>query len=451
MNASASNRSTQKRRIGLFVLMVAVGGIAGFLVYRNRGGGPPAAPEGRDAALVTTATKLPADEVQQVLELKDIAIGHLENGPAQIQVDGKSVSGLDVAAEGFETLAKKVPQERLPLQDLAIARLLLLQNAQSDLAPRRAQARAAAQRLLDFDPRSGAAHWIAAAVELHPDAANPAGTDDESRQKAITLLQRATELEPDNAVFWFALSRAATKPRDTEPSELAKTALGKAYAANPRNIYLITEWLLMQVKAKDPTIEQTLTAAQSVLAPLAAAIKRPGVEIGKFLTEAMAAVQSGDWRTAESRVRVVQNIARPEEIAKSDITRVDVHPLEFVLYDFSPEFSRANTLPLPAWTADTNTPVKLTAVDGGLPALAAVEDLWAVDVDLNGLPDLIVLQPGKLTLFGQTKLGEPWSEIASLDVPAGMHHILAADLDRDRRKAPSAPAPPRSRCLGCSV
>ena len=345
MNDVTSNRSANKQRVGLFVLMVAVGAIAGFLAYRNRGGGQPGATDGRAGTPVTTASPLPADEVQQLLELKDVSIGYLENGPAKIQVDGKNVSGLDMAADGFATLAKKLPQERLPLQDLAITQLLLLQNAQSDLASRREEARAAAQRLLDFDPRSGAAHWIAATIEMHPDAANPAGASDESRQQAIALLQRATELEPDNAVFWFALSRAATKPGDTEPSELAKTALGKAYAANPRNIYLLTEWLLMQAKAKDPAIEQTLTAAQTVLAPLAAAIKRPGVEIGKFLTEATAAAKSGDWRTAESKVRVVQNVVRPEEIAKSDITRVDVHPLEFVLYDFSSEFAGRTRCP----------------------------------------------------------------------------------------------------------
>ena len=276
-------------------------------------------------------------------------------------------------------------------------------------------------------------------MEMHPDAANPAGVSDESRQQAVALLQRATELEPDNAVFWFALSRAATKPGDAAPSELAVTALGKAYAANPRNIYLLTEWLLMQAKAKDPTIEQTLTAAQTVVAPLVAAIKRPGVDIGKFLTEATAATRSGDWLTVEKKVRVVQNVVRPEEIAKSDMTRVDVHPLEFMLYDFSSEFAAQNVLPVPVWTA--KTPVRMTIADGGLPPLADVKDLWAVDADLNGLPDVIVLQPGKLTIFGQVKLGEPWSEIAALDVPAGMQRILAADLDRDRRKAPSAPAP----------
>ncbi|MHB0959654.1 MAG: FG-GAP-like repeat-containing protein [Pirellulaceae bacterium] len=436
---SGNRKSGNQRRVGLFLLMVVVGAIAGYLVYWNRHGDQGPALARRDAEPGAQATALSADEVRQILELKDVSIGHLENGPAKIQTEGGNVSGLDVAADGFETLAQKVPRERLPLQNLAITRLLLLQNAQDDLVARRGQARADVQRLLTVDPISAAAYWIAAAVELHPDAADAAGASDEARQKAITLLQRATELEPDNAVFWFALSRAATKPGEAASSELTKTALGKAYAANPRNIYLLTEWLMMQAKVKDPALIETLAAAQAVVAPLTTAVKRPGVDIGKFLADATAAVEAGEWRMAESRVRVIQNVVRPEEIAKSDMTRVDIHPLEFVLYDFSSQFASADKLPTPAWS--TTTPVKLTSTDVGLPALTDVQDLWAVDANLNGLVDIIVLQPGKLSIWGPSKLGEPWSEIASLEVPAGMHRILAADLDRDRRKAPSAPAP----------
>jgi hypothetical protein len=438
MNDTASANSVGKWRIRLFVLMVVVGGAIGAFVYRPRSTSEPQ-PKGDSTAVTEAAVpQLAADEARQAIELKDVSIGHLENGPAGIQIDGKNVSGLDVAADGFAQLAK-LPTERLPAQNLAITRLLLLKDAQENVATRRTQAREAARRLLDFDAGSGVAQWIAATVELIPDIANPLGVTDESREKAITLLHRATQLDGDNAIYWYALYRGATKPRDTEPNALAKSALGKAYAVNPRNIYLITEWLLMQAKTKDAAIAETLVAAQQILAPLAAAVRRPGVDINQFIDQAIAAAKGGDWRTVESKVRVVHNVIRPEEVAKSDITRVDVHPLEFVLYDFSPEFYSVYPKPQPAWTA--STPVKMTIVDGRLPTLSGVEDMLAMDFDLNGLPDLLVLQPGKLTLFAQTKLGEPWTEIASLEVPAGMHHVLAADLDRDRRKAMSAPSP----------
>lgn len=438
MNTTSAD-SAKAWRIAMFAGTVVLGGVLAYLVYQRThreraeiqegvAGGPTAEAVARLA---------PAD-LRRVLEVKDIAIGHLENGPAEVEVGGKKISGLDVAADGFAALARDVPRETLPLQNLAVARLLLLQNAQNDIAPRREQARTAVGQLLKSAPDFGPAYWVAAAIELFPDPTNPSGIEDLDRQKAITWLQRATELEPHNAIFWFALSRAATKPRDVLPSEISRTALGKAYAASPRNIFLLTEWLSMQAKVKDPSIEQTLVAAQSVLGPLSTAAKRPGQDLSTFLNDAIAALKKGEWQNVSSKVRLIQNVVRPEEVSKSDITRVDVHPLEFVQYDFSPAFQQANPSPEPAWKSDT--PVRLTVGTTGLPPMAGIIDLRVVDVDLNGLPDLIVLQEGKVTVFGRDKADDAWVEKASLAVPAGMRQILATDLDRDRRKSPSSPA-----------
>ena len=441
MNNTAPEKPSSKWRIGLFLCMVIVGGILGVLVYRPKDRGTPSTQGDASPAAEPPASvrQLSADETRKVLAMKDTAIGHLENGPASVQVDGKAVAGTELAADGFSQLAAKLPKERLPVQNLAIARLLLLRDAQENVAERRTQAREAAQRLLDFDPESGVAYWIAAAVELVPDTTNPLGTADDARQKAVTWLKRATQLEPENPVYWFALSRGAMKPREMVPNADALAALGKAYAANPRNIFVLTDWLIRQAQAKDPTIAETLAAARQTFVPVTAAVNKPGVDIDKFLSDAITAVQGGDWKTTEAKVRMVANVSRHPDIVQSDITRVDVHPLEFVLYDFSPEFYRVNPRPEPTWTADSA--VKLTVTEGRLPALAGVLDLAALDCDLNGLPDLAVLRPGKLSLVTQAKVGEPWTETASLDVPAGLSHLLAADLDRDKQKALSAPSP----------
>jgi hypothetical protein len=438
MNTNAAD-SAKVWRIAIFAGTVVLGGVLAYVVYqRTHQAG--AENKGEIAGLpeAQAVARLAPADLRRVLEAKDVAIGHLENGPAEVEVGGKKMSGLDVAADGFEALALDVPQETLPLQNLAVARLLLVQNAQNDIGARREQARKAAERLLKLAPQCGPAYWVSAAIETFPDPTNPTGFGDAERQKAIGWLQRATELEPDNAIFWFALSRAATKPRDVLPSELSRMALGKAFAASPRNIFLLTEWLSMQAKVKDPTIEQTLVAAQGVLGPLSTASKRPGQDLGTFLTDAIAALKKGDWQIVSNKVRLIQNVVRPEEVSKSDITRVDVHPLEFVQYDFSPAFQQANPSPEPAWKSDT--PVRLATGTTGLPALTGILDLRVVDVDLNGLPDLLVLQDGKVTVFGRDTSDAQWTERASLEVPAGMRQILAADLDRDRRKSPSSPA-----------
>ena len=345
MNDTAPKKPASKWRIALFGLMVVVGGIVGLLVVQNRAGREAELKGKTETAEAESGPQLTPEQCREAIELKDVAIGNLENGPTEVEVSGKKVSGLKAAAEAFEHLAGILPTERLPLRNLAISRLLVLQSAQENQQQAREEARAAAKRLLDADGGSAVANWIAATVELHQDASNPMGAEGEAREKAVAMLDRATQLDPDNAIFWFALFRGVTSPRDTEPSVQAVTALGKAYAANPRNIYLVTEWLVTQTKVKDPAIEQTLAAAKAVLAPVTAAVKRRGIDIGPILERALEAAKAGNWNVVNSSVRMVQNVVRPEEVAKSDITRVDVHPLEFVLYDFSLEFYAGHDIP----------------------------------------------------------------------------------------------------------
>ncbi len=447
MNDTASNKSAGKWRIGLFLIMVVVGGLIAWLVNRSieRGKAPDQrkATEGvevAEAGAEAAVPKLPADEVRRLIGIKDTAIGHLENGPTVVQVGDQKMSGLEVAAQRFAELVTKLPKERLPVLDLAITRLLILRGAEENVSQQRTLAREAAQHLLDFEPDSAVAYWIAANVELVQDSSNPLGSTDEAREKAVALLTRATQLDPGNAVFWFALSRAATKPREMVPNAEALAALGKAHEANPGNVFVLTEWLVRQAQTKDPKIAQTLASAKETFAPLATAINtKPGVDVEKLIAEASEAVAKDDWRTTEMKTRLIQNISRPPDMVQSDIARIDIHPLEFVAYDFSPEFYRVNPRPEPEWTEET--PVRLTPASVQPPALAGVTDLRVIDVDLNGRADLVVLQPGKLTLLTQVKPGEPWTELASLEVPAGLERLLAADLDRDSRRALSAPSP----------
>ncbi|MBM4091144.1 MAG: CRTAC1 family protein [Planctomycetes bacterium] len=432
MDNAPCPRAAGMRGIAWFVVLLAAGGVLGGAACNDHDAGgshhatadvvaatDPAAP---------LAGPLTADDAQRLVELKDTSIGHLENGVVGASRD----DSIDAAVDGFARLVDLLPRERLPLQNLAIARLLLLNNPRSGPGSA-AQAREAAQRLLDFDPQSATAHWIAANVELVPNYRDPAGVSDEARGKAIVLLRRATQLEPDNAVVWYALYEGMFWRQDTKPSDEAKTALGRAYAANPRNIWLLTAWLEVQAKCEDPAVVDTLVAARQILTPIAAdAAKRFKADINQFVSQAIEATHRGDWATVQSTTRKILVVARPYEIAKGDAARIVVHPLEYVLREFSREFHDAHPRPEPRWNADTR--VTMAMAEDSLPVLAGVEDLRVMDVDLDGLPDLLVLQPGRLVLLTQSQTGERWTETASLVVPAGMRGILAADLDRDFRK-----------------
>jgi len=428
-------------RIGLFVLMVIIGGVAGYLVYRHRlrQAGLPKDSDRTAAEQKEKAPRLTAEEVLAAVRLNDVSIGHLENGPGEVEVQGGSMSGLELAVRGFSQLAEKLPNELLPLRNLTIAHLLLMQNPKVDVARARDEARAAAKRLLVFDSQSAIAHWLAALVELQPDPRDPMGVSDTARAEAVVLLERAVKLDPENPAMWYALSRGAAQPQDPELNDTARSALAKAYALDPRNLWLTTEWLGAQAKTKDAGIEQTLSASREVLAPLAPAIKKMGLDVPKTIDEAIEAVKAGDWAKVSTNVRRLEVTVRPNEVAKSDIVRVDVHPLEYVLYDFSPAFHAENKVPPPGF--EEKTPVAFKAMaEGGLPELPGVLDVLLMDFDLDGLPDLLVLQPGKLRILSRVKLGGSWDELCSLDVPAGMNRLMAADLDRDRKKStPVAP------------
>ncbi len=268
----------------------------------------------------------------------------------------------------------------------------------------------------------------------------------EDRATAVKLLEQATRLEPGNAVYWYALKDAATDIRDRVPGEQAQMALKQAYALNPRNLFLLTEMLLMQAATEDRGIEQTLAAAKDVLRSLIPGVKqrRNNLDLGEMIDSALQAVQENNWRMASAQVRMLNNVVRPEEVAKSDIDRVNVHPLEFVAYDFSPEFYDQYGRAAPAWSESSSLTLEVLGADAvwGAAATGPADVLSArvMDFDVNGSPDLLLLQPGRLSIWGRAASDQPYTRLAALDVPAGATGVLVADLDRDRRRTISAPA-----------
>jgi hypothetical protein len=425
-----SNRSTGL--LTIFCVMVVIGGISAFFFWKGRD-----TQRGKDSENgQATATALTEEATKQLLALKDRCIGHLENGPVEVEAEGdegEKISGLAEAARGFAKLTNELPDERLPLRNLAIARLLDLRNTRGDASAAREKAKDSVDKLLSFDPESAVAHWLLANVSMHTDSSQPTGATPEMRQAAVSALQKACELDSTNPAFFYSLYSAAKPPRDPKPNELAATALKSAYQLAPRNLHLLTEWLMSQAMLNDPTIVETLEASTEVLEPLAFSIKqRARLEIAETIQQASEAAKKGDWNTVTRLVRMIQFTVRPEEISKSDLTRVDVHPLEFVIYDFSPEFYSKNQVAdsIPASSIE----VSLKQVDSwGLSDAPDVLQVGLVDFDLDGRQDLVALAAGTLQVYSRADAASPWSESCSVDIPEGTTGMIIADLDRDIR------------------
>ncbi len=422
--------------LAVFLVMVVTGGVTAFFFWQGRvKRDPDKAGNGKEVV-----ARLSPERCGQILALKDRCIGYLENGPVEIEVGSETVSGLAEAARGFQQLTVDLPKQRLPVQNLAIARLLDLRNTRGDTSAARQQAKDAVEQLLAFDKDSAIAHWLAANIELHTDASQPAGATDANREAAVALLNKACALDDKNAAFFYALYSAAKPPRDPKPNQVAAEALKSAYALEPRNLYLLTEWLMAQALLNDPSIVDTLAESEEVLQPLAHNIQqRARLDVAATIDQASAAAKAEDWSTVMRLVRMIQFTVRPEEISKSDLTRVDVHPLEFVIYDFSPEFYADNDV-APVIPAEGLTVMLQPVADWGLSDATDVRQIGLTDFDLDGRRDLVVLREGKLEILARNEKAAGWSEICSQAVPAGTVGMIIADLDRDIRDSGAAGA-----------
>ena len=429
--------SMSKQSSGLltvFCVMVVVGGISAFFFWQGRAKDTPAEPGNGKQGV----SGLSEEKCGQILALKDRCIGHLENGPVEVEAEGEKVSGLTEAARGFEKLATDVPTERLPVRNLSIARLLDLRNTRGDASDARQKAKDAVQQLLAFDKDSAVAHWLSANVELHTDSSQPTGATDEMRQAAVKSLEKACSLDSENPAFFYSLYSAARPPRDPKPNQVAADALKSAYQLNPRNLHLLTEWLMTQALLNDSTIVDTLEASKEVLQPLAYSIQqRARLDVSKTIDQASEAAKKGDWNTVTRLIRMIQFTVRPEEISKSDLSRVDVHPLEFVIYDFSPEFYSQNKVArsIPSDSLDV---VLKPVTEWGLNDASDVLEIGLVDFDLDGFQDLVVLTDANLTVYARADASAGWSETSSTAIPAGAVGMIIADLDRDIRDSGTA-------------
>ena len=91
----------------------------------------------------------------------------------------------------------------------------------------------------------------------------------------------------------------------------------------------------------------------------------------------------------------------------SDLTRIHVHPFEFILHNFSEDFYADNNLPTNSWHAGTEVRLRPVAID--VSATDDIHDLLLTDFDLNGVPDLVVLDGERLCVLGRSKVKGPWN------------------------------------------
>jgi hypothetical protein len=388
-----------------------------------------------------THLRLPPQTLEDVLQKRMVGIGLLENQ-----------TRLDEASQLFEELGAVVPTEPLPIQNLAIARLLALKENRDRLPELVEVTRQAIDSLLQFSPRSIAAHWLAADML----GTLPGVDEDERARQMMDLLSEAAEEHPDSVPLYFAMHNAAQTSFDEELAERARVAIRRAHELAPRNLSVLLACLESQAESEDQKILQTFTAAREVLRPLRRSIQfganvaegetaGTGQDIFKLVDEGVSAVQRGDWNVVYRSVLGIRNGVAPLEAQKRDLRRVDLHPLEFVVFDFSSDFYAANPPPPPPPL--TNTEVRLQRFpDERQPSLLVMErpgeagatevrDFAVVDFDLDAELELVVLTDREIVVLDRDATTGAWSALTRVLVSPSMRGLLVGDLDNDHKTA----------------
>ncbi len=415
MNGLSSTPASDRNRL-LFLVGAIAGLVIGAFVYYAR---QPEIPPGPvDVDIVSEP--LAPDTAAQLVHDAHVAIAHLENAE------------LEAADKLFLEIGRQLPQEALPNRNLAIGRFLAYDEGKVDLAAMEE----ALDRLHQAEPAAATTAWLDAMTALKASnnlIAQDPDTNDTFLARAIKSLQTAERRDPSMVGYPYQLFEAMRFVEDADARRLGEAALGRAYQRAPDNLFVLGEWLLVQAEKEDASIVETLRASKETIAPLRKQIQDTvKIDIFAMVDAAIEAAEQGNWPVVKGRVRIVFfNSMRRHEFAQGDLKRLKPHPLGFVVHDFSPAFRDMYPQP-PTLSPGIDVTFSPLAADRQLPAIEDAVDMIAVDFDLNGAQDIVVLRPTSVEVYGQAEPASAWDLLTALEVPPGVRGLLVADLDHDR-------------------
>ena len=433
--SSGSSRSS----LGIVFAIVAIAiGVGAFLYFRSvdggvdpnngeAGGGNRVAGGGDENTNGGAAKPLTAEEYAGAYEFANKGLGHLENHEYL------------KAETTFQALMSKVPDERLPLQNLAVTQTMMVSDETSTVFKDRAKnkepyeqavqtARATLAELAKRD--AGLAGMLNGLISVK------GGETD----RAIAEFQAAAETAETNPSYWFALHDAHSGLRarsDRSPYPLAITAIEKVYELVPENLFAIEKVLETQAKARSSKLIDTLIATKTVIEPLAASIKsQTRFDMQAQLDRAIEDLKNGGTRGA-STARQIANVLKQDVAKRIDQRNLDKNLLEYVVVAFSSDFDKRAAAAGFKPPAEKQIEVTFETSGGELPNAADATDLKIADMNLDGIPDVVFVREGGIEVHVQGAVdGKPsgtWKLAASHDFAEGdsYQHVLLADLDRD--------------------
>lgn len=452
--------------LGLFVAAV----LSGCDADRNQSDStqtPPVSP---------AANQLTTEDFRSAVVLKNRGIGQLEN------------LEWEEAGQTFQKLVELVPDNRLALRNLAIARVLAVIDrtsaykksgtAEESSAYKAAVVRARnavrdyRQQWVPYEDQA-ISDLLLGKLLVHDDS-----FETPSIEEGLALLRRAVDILPARADLRFALAMAMDGHRDyTEvPQKLVfgsadekqglltrmqnyqslVDSLQAAFRLAPENLAALEKLLQRQalgirnsevakeivdndIKAefqkcqqKAGAIVETLESAKPLIQPLNESIKKQRrIDLLETIQSALKSYQPDSVSQVSNAGMIVGNLLRAENATRIDLRRIDRHLLEYMLLDFDDVFRTlmraAGVKPILAKNV-----IKSFSIED-IEGPANVSQLQMLDMNLDGFEDLVVLSEGRFQVYSRgTDLTAKWELIlAAPDSVSGLSGFVLADIDRD--------------------
>jgi tetratricopeptide (TPR) repeat protein len=265
--------------------------------------------------------------------------------------------------------------------------------------------------------------------------------------EAMKLLKEAIRLSGDRAEMWYAYASAMDGHRDHAESPELIAALQKTTELAPENLSVMCKLLEKLALGLNSRIPETKAAAQAgivptlqraavMVAPFNAAIKQQRrQDVLDIIQKALAAQSTPNPTVLLGPAMMTKNVMTPEIATQIDLRRIDLNLLEYVVADLASTLDLSTEVRTELFPPAEATVLTAFTSGSGLPEVTGASIVRSVDMNLDGLDDLIVLQDGRIRVFAKGA-DATWSVLMESASDTGIFTgFLLADTDRDFDRA----------------
>lgn len=354
------------------------------------------------------------------------------------------------AAEIFQRIHEKLPDDPMPVRNRAIALILqynsTLEDGKATPSIRR-EARDAAGKAIDdailAEPDSAVVRYLAA--RHYARVASREITNDAWRKKERAALAKATQLDDQAIYVWYRRFDSLKFDLNNDDANRKRAEFNRqAYRLRPRNLLLMAELLKVLVEIEADDLPQKLQEMEKILRPVMKRTRDPQKRADNTkLLDRTLALWKAKPKTKEDRDEAYQSVSFLANVMKGthafrlDKRELTPHELEFLLTDFTADFYKRADLPEPELPEGIAVKFQAASGDWKFPEIADARAVRIADFDLDTRNDVIVAHGKRVTVFSRPKDAKTWQKVAEVELPFAPHGLAVNDLDYDVPKPPN--------------